>query len=1711
MSNDFPEGEFIPPHKQRKKPDCDREPIIPDPCTLRNPKNQNFFSTNPPCLNDEIEVVCPADLIITQQHDKIVTFEVDPVEPSEPLPPVPPPGPAISFPNERIVVSCPSNQQEADDLAEYLTPCGIAYPDPEGHFPNIGNTITVQEGTYFADTQEKANELAKEEIRKIICDSLNCLWGNDPMEFVCEDYLTADDLNFLAELGLGRSDLIRGESIQVPENLFTSEFSKADANRLASEYAQTVIQDLCFYCNPEKVKECPPQFQPTEGFTVEECSMQNTFALASLRELDAKAAEYLDSLVCVSTPFFNDEFCEDFFASIIIDNPNEQNDCGTGDAAYKRGSNDGEVANDGMVCGFTAKINLPQIPCPCGYDFKVNLRNPNSEEACGTGDAAYSPGTGTNDITSEPNDEKPCVQELTIELPKIPCPCGYDFQIQFTNPNTTEACGTKNATYSPGTASNDITSQSDNDNPCLQKLAIELPQIPCPCGYDFQIKLINPNTEGACGSNDSSYAPGTGTNDITSRSDENNPCLQKLDIELPLIPCPCGYKFDVSLTNPNVEPECGSGETKYSPGTATDALLNKPDPDGSECRQVIDIELPQIPCPCGYKVEVQLENPNTAASCGVGAAAYSPGTATQVLKDEEDSCTTVIPLELPKIPCPCGYKVLLYVRSCMEQSDGSFRYTVTRYGDGTNGDPCTLNLGLVTIPCIPFADIDIPSIIADTLDIECVLDTIIMCISNSNATGSSGRKIISPHTDENGKCKDDVETYNFNRSQELAGNNTDLFDSSCWKEYTISATHGDLVKMGILIMPKVLIMIGQRAVEVEVDGPPATLNLQDDCGGSNITRQVGTWAPSDIDKDIEISVTKSNGCPKPEGDLCSITIPIEMPNICGEIKFSDEEADQLTVEQKNEHQVAKKKLAVKLKPDPGNKGDLPENPGECVEWDPATLDPLTGEPDENSVCISHECQPSEDPGGCMFAFEGEIDLPCVPIPKVGAAGIDVTYKNKGGGNPDGTLNVEKTQDCIDGIAKFELTGVDIVIPCIPVTTAAQGAVIIEKGGDPANPLGKVTLDSKPFDAADPEGCGEFFVADTVIELPCIPEIDVSPVVQIMSHPGDGGDVLGEVKLEEEPNAANQDCPKIQIADVDIVLPCLPKFDQDSDFQVVFKTDKGNDLGDVSMVESADADGCPILSLVNSLGGDIIIPTSCPTVVSNIAIVTDHTNNPVDELSIETREENGECKIEFLGDGFQLPCPGGFVGSGNDNNVTFKDSTGAELGSIQITTTTNSDNCEAVGITGGPITIPTGCPEMGSNNVQITDYQNNSVSDIYVSVNSSGNDCIVDIEGDGFQLPCPGGMIKSGNDNLVKLVDDNQNTLGQISLTTNNDCEMGLSGGTITISTGCPGERGDKVIINDHTNNPVSELEVKVDTSNNDCNVYLDGSGFNLPCPLVIDGTDNNIDIVEPDGTVKGSITLAEGTDSDSCGTVKFSSTTDIEIPCPLKIDPTNNSINFIDQNGNNVGNITLAEGTDTSSCPTVKFSSTNDIEVGGGCVVSQQTAATGLNIKDADDNILGTWFVGDRAPTNGQSNDCTEFYLGGSDIILPASGDCPGVDTSTTVDIKVGSDVLGSIYVDKDTSNNDCKVIIGGNDIDIKDKACEIVSAAFVASGSVQFDDPTGTIGTIQPSFNDGTCTYQFDANNSGTPISILPGYSEQTITVCNSSGGTDTWTILAK
>jgi hypothetical protein len=524
VTNDFPEkGGFIPPHIARKKPDCDKKPLIPDPCELRNSKTRNFFKTDAECLNDEPKIVCPADLVITRRHKRIVKIPVVKIPPPLPDPTPTPDGfndPDL-FGNSQLVISCPEGP---DDLS--LFSCNdIDIPDPEGQYPTHGRTITILNDTFFAQTKEDADELAITEAKELACTSLNCQWGNPEISGECIDLLTNEDIAFLVGLGLSNSDLVKGEGVTIPANSFLSEISLADATSQAEAYLQERLLEVCYLCNPRLEKPCEIGEEPAEGYTMERCAFQGRFNETNIEELTAKAQEYLDNFECFALPVFNDEFCRTFDASINIENPNLKNDCGDGEAKYEKGQKSGEVvANDDDDCGFVATIKLPKIPCPCGYDVSVIVDNPNTAADCGLGDAKYEKGQESGEAAL-PREDSSCENVVELKLPKIPCPCGYNTSVIIDNPNTQQDCGVGDAAYKQGQPSGEAAKDDPANPDCNQLVEIALPQIPCPCGYKTTMRVSRCDPAG-----------GPDIVDVVGNGNPADPCT--IDMGQINIPCP---------------------------------------------------------------------------------------------------------------------------------------------------------------------------------------------------------------------------------------------------------------------------------------------------------------------------------------------------------------------------------------------------------------------------------------------------------------------------------------------------------------------------------------------------------------------------------------------------------------------------------------------------------------------------------------------------------------------------------------------------------------------------------------------------------------------------------------------------------------------------------------------------------------------------------------------------------------------------------------------------------------------------------------------------------------------------------------------------------------------------------------------------------------------------------------------------------------------
>ena len=304
MSDDFPEkGEFIAPHIARKKPDCDKKPLIPDPCEIR-PGRRKASITNFDCVETPDKIVCPEDLVAVYTPEEAELPPVDLPPLATPPPPAPPfitPSPPGFF-NFEQTASCPSSYEEFEALSCFSNDEDNELgPDNSGNWPSLGSRIVVPENTFFSESsQEDANAQAKQ----FACSHLECCHGNVEVSGKCEDLLTPDSIDYLKSLGAwdeatGTSSLIKGDPVTVPANVYGScgpSKALSEAEQLVQDELVRILQDTCYVCNPLLHCPCTNDEEPAEGYTAEECLFQARVIEVEAEVVTQKAQAYLDSI-----------------------------------------------------------------------------------------------------------------------------------------------------------------------------------------------------------------------------------------------------------------------------------------------------------------------------------------------------------------------------------------------------------------------------------------------------------------------------------------------------------------------------------------------------------------------------------------------------------------------------------------------------------------------------------------------------------------------------------------------------------------------------------------------------------------------------------------------------------------------------------------------------------------------------------------------------------------------------------------------------------------------------------------------------------------------------------------------------------------------------------------------------------------------------------------------------------------------------------------------------------------------------------------------------------------------------------------------------------------------------------------------------------------------------------------------------------------------
>jgi hypothetical protein len=636
MADEIPEkGGHIPPHIARNKPDCDKKPVIPDPCQLRKRSKKKASIRDVECLPQEEEIICPD--IETTPHEPPLIKEPYKDIPNTPRPenPLDPVNDQDQIGNERRELSCPASQAAYDAISECAS--DVPAPDAQGNFATYGNTIVVPANTFFTplenhDTPQAALDYVNSLADIAACEDLDCSFINDIQEGTCEDLLNADDLEFLHDLtkrglisdivgfiettgdmdhsmvrGPGMGDGPNGgdaSKITIPAGVYVDKVSKQGAQQKAIDAVKDALLAACYKCNPALTRPCPAGEEPTEGYSIPECSFsenpwEEDAAATQFKRIQERAKEFLEATQCVDVPPYTPiDICDPTFALV---NPNEEDDCGEGDTEYKKGDATGPFhkTND---CDY--EIELPKIPCPCGYTNSITIINPNEEEDCGGGDAEYKKGEISGEKLFEPDAAEPCHSETTLSLPQIPCPCGYEFRLAVKSAAGQSSVGQT------------LISKSDDD--CTMTVTLWIPEIPdfdpdifnqqwfinivneavnaaaghCVDGYEIDLDLQNPNCSGTPGTGDDSKPANDPANGgegaLCTHCDRGTgpsvddwiACNGYANGDQVSFDGACYEVEDADLVNHedncNTDPAAGLGEAGWKVGSCGDDCYNRP-------------------------------------------------------------------------------------------------------------------------------------------------------------------------------------------------------------------------------------------------------------------------------------------------------------------------------------------------------------------------------------------------------------------------------------------------------------------------------------------------------------------------------------------------------------------------------------------------------------------------------------------------------------------------------------------------------------------------------------------------------------------------------------------------------------------------------------------------------------------------------------------------------------------------------------------------------------------------------------------------------------------------------------------------------------------------------------------------------------------------------------------------------------------------------
>lgn len=469
----FPDkSEFIPPAKIRKKPDCDRKTLIPDPCDLRVDRRKKTEENND-CNTEPVVQVCPEDLGKFRIPELPVIPPVFVAKRFEPLivPRLPDPPPPDSFCNDPITEACPSDGWlDADWAEENINTNVVIERDEFGGVKNVedlqinveampddpkifipvdperkefGGSVTVDECSFVAATKEEANKKAK--IYAI--ESLSCEFCSPEVKVDCEDLqslalpiggigYTAANTNFVVTGdGVGASlspqinehGSIVGVTIDEAGEGYTTIAIAVEGDGEGAVVGRVLLdnEDGCGGAilevemgqtlpDPGYDPEVDPPIKSKTNVCVPPCAFSSTIS-----QEDADDQARTAALAALDCYYQSKELNKPCTPPTI---PKDGYDLPLG-AFTTRIDRGTQASVDAQAKQILDALECIEVTCPDGFpgaEVDIQIIDPN--------DKCNNSGGGSNPSTFGATfDEANCMYKLdgTLVMPEIPCPCGF--------------------------------------------------------------------------------------------------------------------------------------------------------------------------------------------------------------------------------------------------------------------------------------------------------------------------------------------------------------------------------------------------------------------------------------------------------------------------------------------------------------------------------------------------------------------------------------------------------------------------------------------------------------------------------------------------------------------------------------------------------------------------------------------------------------------------------------------------------------------------------------------------------------------------------------------------------------------------------------------------------------------------------------------------------------------------------------------------------------------------------------------------------------------------------------------------------------------------------------------------------------------------------------------------------------------------------------